>query len=56
MSRMAELSSYTPRIEKMLDNTKFMIDEIAHLLDCPVEFVQYIVQQRWNKMMDESKA
>ena len=40
----------------MLDNTKFMIDEIANLLDCPIEFVQYIVQQRWNTIMAESRA
>ena len=54
MSRMAELSLYAPRIEQMLDNTRFMIDEIASLLNCPVEFVEYIVEQRWHKIMAES--
>jgi len=56
MSRMAELSLYAPRIEQMLDNTKFMIDEIASLLNCPVEFVEYIVKSRWDKIMAESRA
>ena len=54
MNRMAELPLYRERIETMLDNTKFMIDEIAYLLNCPVEFVEYIVEQRWHKIMAES--
>ena len=37
----------------MLDNTKFMIDEIANLLDCPVEFVEFVVKSRWDKILGE---
>ena len=56
MNRMAELPLYRERIETMLDNTKFMIDEIARLLDCPVEFVEYIVKSRWDKIAGERRT
>ena len=56
MNRMAELPLYRERIETMLDNTKFMIDEIARLLDCPIDFVEFVVKSRWDKIMAESRA
>jgi hypothetical protein len=56
MNRMAELPLYRERIETMLDNTKFMIDEIAHLLDCPIDFVEFVVKSRWDKIVGERRT
>lgn len=49
MSVMSELHY---EITEYLDNTKYMIDEIAKLVGCPVEMVEGIVEERWNEYME----
>ena len=49
MSVMSELHQ---DINDYLDNTKYMIDEIANLLGCPIEMVEAIVEERWNERVN----
>jgi hypothetical protein len=44
MSKMADLDL---EIRDLLDNTKWSINEIANYCQCPVEFVEDIVEDRW---------
>jgi len=57
MSKMADLHL---EITDYLDNTKFMIDEIANAIGCPIELVEALVEQRWadrvGGMVDELMA
>jgi hypothetical protein len=56
MSKMAELSMYTSAIEKMLD-TRFDLccQEIADELSIPVEYVNYVVDMRWQETLKQQK-
>jgi hypothetical protein len=51
MSKMAELDMYVPAIEKLLD-TRFDLccQEIADQLDIPVDYVNYVVELRWEEL------
>lgn len=49
MSVMSELHY---EITEYLDNTKYMIDEIANAVGCPIEIVEAIVEERWNERME----
>ena len=48
MSKMSELNA---EINHYLDNTRFMIDEIANAVGCPVEMVNTVVEERWENIM-----
>ena len=54
MSKMAELAMYVPQIEKMLDTTQLLCDDIAIELDIPVEYVHYVVKSRWSRILYKS--
>lgn len=56
MSKMAELDSYIPAIEKMLD-TRFDLscEEIADSLDVPVDYVNYVVEMRWHETLKQQE-
>ena len=54
MSKMAELAMYVPKIEKMLDTTHLLCDDIAIALDIPVEYVHYVVESRWARILYKS--
>ena len=51
MSKMADLHM---QINDLLDNTKFMIDEIANILDIPESWVEEVVLQRWENIKEEA--
>ena len=42
-----------PYIERMLDNTTMDCASIATTLDCPVDYVNYVVEERWNKIIQQ---
>jgi hypothetical protein len=46
---MAALKVLWENINYLLDTTKWSCEEIATALKCPVEFVNEIVEQRWNE-------
>jgi hypothetical protein len=46
---MAALKVLWENINYLLDTTKWSCEEIATALNCPVEFVNEIVEQRWNE-------
>ena len=48
MSKMFELNA---EINHYLDNTRFMIDEIANAVGCSVELVNTVVEERWENIM-----
>jgi hypothetical protein len=54
MSKMAEIDM---EIRDLLDTTRWSIDEIANYCQCPVAWVEAIVEERWvarlNRKMDE---
>ena len=56
MSKMAELAMYVPQIEKMLDTTQLLCDDIAIALDIPVEYVHYVVESRWSRILYKSTS
>ena len=47
---MAAVKDLWEEINHYLDNTRFMIDEIANAVGCPIEMVEDIVEQRWERM------
>jgi len=51
MSKMADLHL---EITDYLDNTKFMIHEIANAIGCPIELVEALVEQRWADMVEDA--
>ena len=51
MSKMADLHL---EITEYLDNTKFMIDEIANAIGCPIELVEAMVEQRWADRVEDA--
>ena len=51
MSKMADLHL---EITDYLDNTKFMIHEIANAIGCPIELVEAMVEQRWTDMVEDA--
>ena len=50
MSKMSELNI---EINELLDNTKLMVSEIANSLDIPVEMVEAVVLERWEKILED---
>lgn len=46
---MSYFSNLDLEINDLLDNTKWTCEEIANELRCPVEFVNDVVEQRWNE-------
>ena len=50
MSKMADLHM---QINDLLDNTKFMIEEIANILESPETWVEEVVLERWEKIKEE---
>jgi hypothetical protein len=46
---MAAMKELWENINYLLDTTKWSCEEIANALKCPVEFVNEIVEQRWNE-------
>ena len=56
MSKMAELDSYIPAIEKMLDTRfDFSCEEIADSLDIPADYVNYVVEMRWYETIKQQE-
>jgi len=53
MSKMSELDMVAPSIEKLLDTTHLSCQEIAYLLDVPVDYVNYIVECRWEEILKQ---
>ena len=51
MSRMSELDI---EINNLLNNTKFMINEIANMLNIPEKMVEDVVAARWEKIKEEA--
>jgi len=51
---MSKMSDLHLEITDYLDNTKFMIDEIANAIGCPIELVEALVEQRWAGMVEDS--
>jgi hypothetical protein len=51
MSKMADMHT---EINDMLSNTQFMIDEIAFFLDVPVNWVEEVVLERWEKIKESA--
>ena len=43
-------------IRNLLDETVMSCAEIADQLDCPIEWVNDIVQERWNTFMDSPEG
>jgi predicted XRE-type DNA-binding protein len=50
-SQMSKMSELNAEINHYLDNTRFMIDEIANAVGCPVEMVNTVVEERWENIM-----
>jgi hypothetical protein len=46
---MGQMKSLWEDINYLLDTTKFSCEEIANTLGCPVDWVNEIVEQRWNE-------
>jgi len=44
------------RIEDQLNNTRWLTDEIANYLQCPIEWVNEVVGERWDAMMIKVKG
>ena len=51
---MGKMSDLNMQINELLDNTKFMINEIANILDIPETWVEEVVLQRWEKIKEEA--
>jgi len=49
MSKMAELDA---EINDLLSSTNLMIDEIAAILDIPVNMVENVVSNRWQRIVE----
>jgi hypothetical protein len=46
---MAAMKDLWEQINYLLDTTKWSCDEIANYCGCPINFVNEIVEQRWNE-------
>ena len=46
---MSYMSNLDLEINDLLDNTRMSCNEIAEQLQCPVESVNSVVEQRWNE-------
>jgi hypothetical protein len=53
MSKMADIDL---SIRDLLDGTLLSCAEIADQLDCPVDWVNAIVQERWDAFMDSPEG
>ncbi len=42
------MSDIEIQINKLLDTTVMLCEDIAEQVDCPVELVEKIVERRWN--------
>jgi predicted XRE-type DNA-binding protein len=51
MSKMAELNM---DIHYLLDTTRMTCQEVADTLGCPVDWVNEIVEQRWQDVCNET--
>ena len=49
MSKMSELDA---EINDLLSSTNLMIDEIAAILDIPVNMVENVVANRWQRIVE----
>jgi len=52
MGRMADIDL---SIRDLLDETMMSCEEIANQLDCPVEWVNNIVQERWDALANNQE-
>lgn len=50
---MAAVKNLVEDINHLLDTTKWTIDEIANYLECPISWVNDIVEQRWKEAINE---
>ena len=55
MSKMAELDMLIPSIEHVLDTTSLLCQEVADYLDIPVEYVNYVVEMRWQEILKQQE-
>ena len=46
---MSYFSNLDYEINELLDTTRMSCEEIAASLQCPVQFVNDVVEQRWNE-------
>lgn len=51
---MGKMSELDIEINDLLSNTKFMIGEIANLLNIPEKMVEDVVEARWEKIKEEA--
>ena len=49
---MSKMSYLDIEINDLLNNTKFMIDEIANILNIPEKMVEDVVAARWEKIVE----
>lgn len=49
---MSKMSDLDIEINDLLSNTKFMINEIASMLDIPEKMVEDVVAARWEKIVE----
>ena len=50
---MAAMKNLLEDINYLLDTTKWSIDEIANYLECPISWVNEVVEERWNEVTSE---
>ena len=43
------------KIEDRLNNTKWLTAEIANYLQCPVEWVNKVVEERWDAIIKQAR-
>jgi hypothetical protein len=56
MSKMAELDMYVPAIQKMLDKRfDLSCQDIADELSVPVDYVNYVVEMRWQETLKQQE-
>jgi hypothetical protein len=57
MSKMAEIHMMKPLIEDALETYSGLnyksCEDIAITMEIPLEYVEYVVQERWNKLIAE---
>jgi hypothetical protein len=52
-AKMAAMKNLLEDINYLLDTTKWSIDEIANYLECPISWVNEVVEERWNEVTSE---
>ena len=52
MSKMSEMHA---EITELIDTTHLLCAEIAERVGCPVEWVNALVEERWNTLMSPSE-